>query len=103
MDGALIPWALGLADDVWYWASAEPWGWATCRYGRWYTMNIMDGSDSRLRLVTGMGRVEWRRFLWLGATRTYAVFNIHSGIHYASLGNIGFIGHLSTNNMAAIA
>jgi hypothetical protein len=23
-------------DDGWAWASAEPWGWAACHYGRWY-------------------------------------------------------------------
>ena len=23
-------------DDGWYWVSDEPWGWATCHYGRWF-------------------------------------------------------------------
>lgn len=23
-------------DAGWYWVSDEPWGWATCHYGRWY-------------------------------------------------------------------
>ena len=71
-------------DDGWYWASAEPWGWATYHYGRWYYDEYygwvwIPGYD------WSPAWVEWRYggdFFGWAPLGPYAVFNVHSGVHY---------------------
>ena len=39
VDPAWRPYTVGhwiYTDDGWFWKSDEPWGWATCHYGRWF-------------------------------------------------------------------
>ncbi len=72
-------------DDGWYWISEEPWGWATYHYGRWYYDDFYGwlwtpGYD------WAPAWVEWRYggdYVGWAPLGPYAVFSIHSGIHYA--------------------
>jgi hypothetical protein len=72
-------------DDGWYWASDEPWGWATYHYGRWYY-------DDNYGWVWIPGYdwapawVEWRYggdYVGWAPLGPYALFDINFGIHYA--------------------
>ncbi len=73
-------------DDGWYWASSEPWSWATYHYGRWY-------NDDSYGWVWVPGYdwapswVEWRYggdYVGWAPLSPYAVFSVGFGIHYRS-------------------
>lgn len=73
-------------DDGWYWASGEPWAWATYHYGRWYYDEYngwvwVPGYD------WAPAWVEWRYggdYVGWAPLSPYAIFNISFGIHYRS-------------------
>jgi len=71
-------------DDGWYWASDEPWAWATYHYGRWYCDDTygwvwMPGYE------WAPAWVEWRYgddCVGWAPLSPYAVFSVNWGVHY---------------------
>ncbi|HUI10018.1 MAG TPA: DUF6600 domain-containing protein [Bacteroidota bacterium] len=71
-------------DDGWYWASEEPWAWATYHYGRWYFDDTygwvwMPGYE------WAPAWVEWRYgddCIGWAPLSPYAVFSVNWGVHY---------------------
>jgi len=71
-------------DDGWYWASDEPWAWATYHYGRWYYDDTygwvwMPGYE------WAPAWVEWRYgddCIGWAPLSPYAVFSVNWGVHY---------------------
>jgi hypothetical protein len=71
-------------DDGWYWASSEPFGWATFHYGRWYYDEFYGWvwvPDD----VWGPAWVEWRSnddYIGWAPLPPYATFSVTVGIRY---------------------
>lgn len=87
VDPAWRPYTLGRwvwSDYGWYWVSAEPFGWATYHYGRWYCDEVYGWiwiPDN----VWGPGWVEWRNnddYIGWAPLPPYARFHVTVGIRF---------------------
>lgn len=71
--------------DGWYWDSAEPFGWATYHYGRWYYDDYY-GWIWVPDYEWGPSWVEWRYdddYIGWAPLPPYASFSINFGIHFS--------------------
>ena len=87
MDATWRPYTIGhwvWSDYGWYWVSAEPFGWATYHYGRWY----LDDNYGWLWIpdpVWGPAWVEWRNnedYVGWAPLPPYARFHLTVGIRF---------------------
>jgi hypothetical protein len=72
-------------NDGWYWDSYEPFGYVVYHYGRWHYDNYY-GWIWVPDYQWAPAWVEWRYdddYIGWAPLPPYAVFNIHSGIHYS--------------------
>jgi hypothetical protein len=87
LEGEWRPYMMGRwawTSDGWYWASEEPWGWATYHYGRWYYDDFygwiwIPGYD------WAPAWVEWRYggdYIGWAPLGPYAIWDVHYGIRY---------------------